>query len=631
MKRWELTGVLSKWMFVPIIITVLLLAVLWLSLPVWAEDLPVINFQQEYTGSFSKGDQLADYILDVPGDGLIQLDIWCSTPETRARVSLASIGSGPSYQEHKFISGTGFGMRNQPFDVGFGGGLMVQAGPQVEKVYDSVVFTLTAGRYLLTVSSWDKACEFKFKVSYTPARWSGDSEPNDTPEQAVPVVTGAWQSGHLAYNTDQYQDKQKDKVDYFTFSLSSDTEVVLEYGDDDYLGARLSICDQSGNPLAGDVYDSAGKVLERGMTAFDTPIISRPYVYVPPEKCSDTVRAARVSLKAGRYYLKVEEARNVGGAYRFRLTELPQKPAVTLPPVQQPQPPAPGSSPTQQPRPQSGYGTSVSSGSIRILVNNVPVQPDVPPQIINNRTMVPVRFVAQALHCQVEWNEATRTVVITSPGRQRATPPLNNSGQIRILVDGRMIQPDVPPLLINNRTMVPVRFVAEALGARVEWNQAEQTVIITSEDKTVGSGSESGNSTVVNAPLVGPYIDPDTQILLEKSLDASGREVFVPTNRSQLPITAGMPVINASVLLENALAGQKIKAALVYNHGQASLTSEELVLPKSGSGYIGFSFTRSSDLWPAGPYEIIIYLDGVRKASTPFEVVPEDGSDALGG
>ena len=52
---------------------------------------------------------------------------------------------------------------------------------------------------------------------------------------------------------------------------------------------------------------------------------------------------------------------------------------------------------------------------------------------------------------------------------------------IRLVVDGREILPDVAPRLIDGRVMVPLRWVAEALGARVEWDETTRTVIVASQ------------------------------------------------------------------------------------------------------------------------------------------------------
>lgn len=93
--------------------------------------------------------------------------------------------------------------------------------------------------------------------------------------------------------------------------------------------------------------------------------------------------------------------------------------------------------------------------------------------------MVPVRFVAQALNCQVDWDDAAQTVIITSQGYNKNSPPANNTGQINILINGRLANPDVAPQTMNGRIMVPVRLIAEALGANVKWDDQTQTVIIT--------------------------------------------------------------------------------------------------------------------------------------------------------
>ena len=53
---------------------------------------------------------------------------------------------------------------------------------------------------------------------------------------------------------------------------------------------------------------------------------------------------------------------------------------------------------------------------------------------------------------------------------------------IKLFIDGEIIQCDVPPQIINGRVMVPARFVAEPLGAKVEWDERSRTVIILSQN-----------------------------------------------------------------------------------------------------------------------------------------------------
>ncbi len=114
-----------------------------------------------------------------------------------------------------------------------------------------------------------------------------------------------------------------------------------------------------------------------------------------------------------------------------------------------------------------------------LLVNGRFKDTDVPPIIKNDRTILPVRFVAESLGAKVGWDGKTRKVTIT----------LNQKtiemyiGKSTAYINGKPIQidpnnPKVTPVIINSRTFVPVRFVAEAFGAQVEWDNYTRTVTI---------------------------------------------------------------------------------------------------------------------------------------------------------
>ncbi|MCL1845444.1 MAG: copper amine oxidase N-terminal domain-containing protein [Defluviitaleaceae bacterium] len=93
---------------------------------------------------------------------------------------------------------------------------------------------------------------------------------------------------------------------------------------------------------------------------------------------------------------------------------------------------------------------------------------DVTPTIVDGRTLVPVRFIAYALGATVNWNDATRTVSLAHDGN-------NLSFAIGETAPGM----DVPAQIIDGRTMVPLRFISEFFGATVEWCTYTRTVIIT--------------------------------------------------------------------------------------------------------------------------------------------------------
>ena len=99
-----------------------------------------------------------------------------------------------------------------------------------------------------------------------------------------------------------------------------------------------------------------------------------------------------------------------------------------------------------------------------------------PPVIENERTLVPLRAIFEAMRMKVGWDSETSTITATGKGNS-ITMQANNP---QATVNGKTIFMDVPPKIIDGRTLVPVRFIAESLGATVEWDENSQTVIITS-------------------------------------------------------------------------------------------------------------------------------------------------------
>ncbi len=121
----------------------------------------------------------------------------------------------------------------------------------------------------------------------------------------------------------------------------------------------------------------------------------------------------------------------------------------------------------------AGKPESVSSQpDIRVLLNGSPLVADVPPAIKNGRTMLPFRAIFEALGAEVAWDPDRRDVTATLNGHQVFLKIDND----RALVDGREKLLDAAPFIASGRTLVPVRFAAEALGMRVSWDAATRTV-----------------------------------------------------------------------------------------------------------------------------------------------------------
>jgi hypothetical protein len=105
---------------------------------------------------------------------------------------------------------------------------------------------------------------------------------------------------------------------------------------------------------------------------------------------------------------------------------------------------------------------------------------DAPPVIVEGRTLIPIRAIIESLGGTVAWDAGSRTVTISLGGTK-----LNLViGKSSALVNGKSTpidstNPKVVPQILNSRTMLPLRFVAESLGADVQWEASTQTITVT--------------------------------------------------------------------------------------------------------------------------------------------------------
>lgn len=114
---------------------------------------------------------------------------------------------------------------------------------------------------------------------------------------------------------------------------------------------------------------------------------------------------------------------------------------------------------------------------------------DVAAYIENDITMVPIRFVTEELGAVVEWNHDTKEVTLTKDSEQVVI----KIGDInaKSVKDGQenVFVLNAPPVIVNDRTLVPLRFVSENLGAKVEYIEPTRQVLITDEEPAVKVGS----------------------------------------------------------------------------------------------------------------------------------------------
>lgn len=125
--------------------------------------------------------------------------------------------------------------------------------------------------------------------------------------------------------------------------------------------------------------------------------------------------------------------------------------------------------------------TEQASEGIRVTVDGKQILFDQPPLIVNDRTMVPLRVIFEAMGASVSWDQNTKMILAEKEG----TLVVLQLDHTELYKNGIAVTLDVPAMMVNERVLVPTRAVAETFGCDVTWNEAEQMVEIESEVSAV--------------------------------------------------------------------------------------------------------------------------------------------------
>jgi len=148
---------------------------------------------------------------------------------------------------------------------------------------------------------------------------------------------------------------------------------------------------------------------------------------------------------------------------------------------------------------------SAQDSSIGVICNGRAISFDVNPQIVNGRTLVPMRKIFEEMGATVNYDASSKTITAKKGEKVVAM----KVGSTTISVSGTASTIDVAPTIIDSRTLVPVRAVSESLNATVEWNDALHKVIIFDWDnitKTVPY------ETCAAIPDFGKYVGLDSSV-----------------------------------------------------------------------------------------------------------------------
>ena len=167
---------------------------------------------------------------------------------------------------------------------------------------------------------------------------------------------------------------------------------------------------------------------------------------------------------------------------------------------------------------------------ISVCVDGKEISFDTAPCILNDRTMVPMRGIFEALGASVEWEDAAKTVKAT---RGERTVSLT-VGADKMTVDDKTVSLDTPLVIRDNRTLVPVRAISEALGVSVDWLDEIKTVSVITDkesEKTAVLYDLNHIEKEVDSRLVDRY----TAIGYRENLDGLYVELYSPGGKGKIP------------------------------------------------------------------------------------------------
>ena len=116
---------------------------------------------------------------------------------------------------------------------------------------------------------------------------------------------------------------------------------------------------------------------------------------------------------------------------------------------------------------------------ITVKIDGTEIKFDQPPILVNDRTMVPLRAIFEGLKAVVTWENDTNTVIAFKDDTTISVQIDNN----KMFKNSEVIELDAAPILVSDRTLVPVRAISEAFNCKVDWDEKNLEVIITTADE----------------------------------------------------------------------------------------------------------------------------------------------------
>lgn len=171
--------------------------------------------------------------------------------------------------------------------------------------------------------------------------------------------------------------------------------------------------------------------------------------------------------------------------------------------------------------------SSMAGDEISVIIDGTQVEFDVPPVMQNDRVFVPLRKIGEALGAVVDWAEETQTVTFSKGDVTNFLVVGKRTAVKTAAGKSETLQMDVAPFIVNDRTLVPVRYISESFQMTVDWDNDTQTVYITQpesapEPSATPSPAPAETSTPAPTAAPSPTPLPELKPTLDFSQDKDG-------------------------------------------------------------------------------------------------------------
>lgn len=229
----------------------------------------------------------------------------------------------------------------------------------------------------------------------------------------------------------------------------------------------------------------------------------------------------------------------------------------------------------------------------------------VEPQLINSRTMVPMRKIFEVLNSTVKWNGETNTVTAENNGKIITLQINNLEAKVSENGEEQIIILDSAPVIVNDRTLVPVRFIAESLNMQVGWDEENQTVIIIDYNYVKDYLIENTSTFFEYLTTEYEQINTSEQTIdMEIELGYKDKDNKKNNSKLTMPISMKLKQTKEAVRIDIdvTVKGSGILFETLYNSKKETISMSIIIDIKNGVMYLNSSeYEKSGDV-PKGKW-----------------------------